>query len=313
MTDDKHAMIYGSFTDNEKRKKKKKIIISIMWSAFSFVFGFLFTGTEAPFGTYPFGIALTSSLTEGAVFSMLGALMRYVLLPDETGVFFICCATTALVCVTRYIFCFLFGGKDGKFGILRLTDALFPRILISTAAALISAFFIFASDSGHLSAVLGGVFSAMLSGALTFIFTSLFDTRYRSEQTTDIGLTALLLVIALSLKTVTVFSFSASLAFAFGATLFCGYRGGAAKGCAAGFLFGFISETALIPPFALAGLCAGMFFAVNPVAAAASSLVGAMCCGIYTGGMEGTLAFLPESIIGAAVITLPAILKILRA
>ena len=117
--------------------------------------------------------------------------------------------------------------------------------------------------------------------------------------------------IALSLADIKFHSVSLSLVFAFGAVLWCGYCGGWARGCAAGFIAAPGCGGELGVELAFFGLLSGLFFPVNAVAASAAGLIAAITYGAVSGGAEKVLSFLPEALIGTSVITVSAILKIM--
>lgn len=106
-------------------------------------------------------------------------------------------------------------------------------------------------------------------------------------------------------------SLSPALIFAFGVTLWCGYCGGWARGCAAGLMLSLACGGGGIAELALFGLFGGLFFPVNCVASSSAALIALVACGAISGGIEKVLLFLPEALIGTSVITVMSILKIM--
>lgn len=313
MTDDRSDFFAAGAKSagDEKRRKLLRTLIRVGEGICSVALGYLFAGTGAPLGTYPFGMALAASMTGNAGFAAFGILLRFVLDGALRGEIFSYCAASVLICAARYVFSFLFLDGKNLFSSGRLTDGLLTRVL-SAAIASIGIMLVSVISTGYDAyALAGGVFTLCASCALTVLLTALFDRRYSSSSAKEAGGAALMFAITMSLSGTFVFSVSPAMVFAFGATLWCGYCGGAARGCAAGFLLGLGCGDGFCAEFALAGLCSGLFYPVGSLAAASASLVSAICCSVFTSGTERALTMLPEALIASVAVTSLALLKIM--
>ena len=95
-------------------------------------------------------------------------------------------------------------------------------------------------------------------------------------------------------------------------TLYVGWLGQPTRSCAVGLLCGLACGGGLYAPiFALSGLIAGIFFEVNSLLAAVGAIAVMICGGLYFGGTEVISDFLPEILTASALITIPALLRIL--
>lgn len=295
------------FADAEK-SRVRKIALRVARSVGIAVFGYLLAGTAAPIDTYPFSIALTASLTSGPIFAAIGIIFRMIFSSGIRSAIFPYGAVAVVICAARYVFAFLFGDKKALLSSGRITDPLTSRVMYSTAGSLVTALLltIFYGFDGYVLA--GGAFSLCCSGALTFLMTAFFDSRYSAKPAREAGLVAVMFLITLSLSDLTVFSVSPALIFSFAATAACGYYGGAARGCATGFLLGIACGYEKCAELALFGLCSGLFIPVNAVAAFSASLIAVASTSMAIGGLEKIFALLPEALIGGAAVTIPAAL-----
>ena len=311
MQNKKFAKKNGMPIEEYGKSSMRKFLIRAVYASGTFLLGLLLSGAKAPLDTYPFIIALTSSLTSCAGFASLGVLCRLTVDGSIGTSAFTYCAAAILVCAARWVFCFLFIDKSRLRGSGRLTDDVLTRVLTACIASIGGALVTVFVCGFDTVTIMGGVFSACASGAMTFLFVSLFDRRYFFPSAYEVGGALLLFGIALSLADIKFHSVSLSLVFAFGAVLWCGYCGGWARGCAAGFIAALGCGGELGVELAFFGLLSGLFFPVNAVAASAAGLIAAITYGAVSGGAEKVLSFLPEALIGTSVITVSAILKIM--
>lgn len=310
MTVNQPGRIAPLFSETEKKRGAKLILRGARSLALAAI-GFLFAGTAAPLDTYPFAIALTSSLTADPVFAVIGIILRMIFSADLRSAVFPYGAVAVVICAARYVFTFLFGDKKTLLLSGRITDALTTRVTYSVAGSLLTAIILllFYGFDGYILA--GAAFSLCCSGALTFLLTAFFDSRYAVRPARDAGCVAVMFLTALSLSGSTVFSVSPALIFSFAAAMVCGYYAGSACGCAVGFLLGIACGYENCIGLALFGLCSGLFIQVNAVAAASASLIAVICSSMAVGGTEKIFALLPEALIGGAIVTIPAALGLL--
>ena len=293
------------------KSNPKNLLLTVLCAAGAFLLGLLLSGAEAPLGTYPFVIALASSLPRGTGFAAIGIILRLLLGgATATGVFAYS-AAAVLAVAARWVFCLLFIGRKELAKTGRLTDDVITRVLFSCIASVGSALVTIFIAGFDTTTILGGMFSACASGAITFLFASLFDRRYYFPAAYEAGGALLLFGIALSLSDISFHSVSLAYIFSFGAVLWCGYCGGWARGCAAGFIISIGCGGGIGTELALFGLFGGLFYPVNSVASAAAALISAVTCGAVLGGTEKVLLFLPEAIIGTSVVAVASILKIM--
>lgn len=293
------------------KSNPKNLLLTTLRSAGAFLLGLLLSGAEAPLGTYPFVIALASSLPKGTGFAAIGIILRLLLGGAAATGVFAYSAAAVLAVAARWVFCLLFIGKKELVKTGRLTDDVITRVLFSCIASVGSALVTIFIAGFDTTTILGGLFSACASGAITFLFASLFDRRYYFPAAYEAGGALLLFGTALSLSGVEIRSVSLAYIFSFGAVLWCGYCGGWARGCAAGFIISIGCGGGIGTELALFGLFGGLFYPVNPVASAAAALISAVTCGAVLGGTEKVLLLLPEAIIGTSVVTVASILKIM--
>ena len=90
------------------KSSMRKFLIRAVYASGTFLLGLLLSGAKAPLDTYPFIIALTSSLTSCAGFASLGVLCRLTVDGSIGTSAFTYCAAAILVCAARWVFCFLF-------------------------------------------------------------------------------------------------------------------------------------------------------------------------------------------------------------
>ena len=284
-----------------------KVIKEAAKAAATLIAGFLFAATKAPLDTYPFAIALVSSLSANPVFAVAGCLLRLLFDVQSRAAIFPYCVACVFICVARYMFSFFILDKKLIVSSGRLSDGMLTRVLCALIGELSTVLFFTALNGFDVYIIAGGVFSMCCGGALTVLLTSFFDKRYTSASANEVGLLALMFLISLSLSPIRIFSVSPALVFAFGATLWAAYTGGAVRGCTAGFLIGIGCGATFAPIAALFGLCAGLFTPVSKLASASAALVAAICCGAVTGGGENVLNYLPEALAGTAAVVMAAL------
>lgn len=304
--------IVGKFApERDGMTKFKRKAALIFGAVFTALLGYLFAGARAPLDTYPFSVTLVASITSNPIFAVFGIIIRLIFSGDGRAAIFPYCAAACIVCAGRYATALVFFDKTSKPVRGRLCDNIAVRVIFSVFGV-VSAIFISALMSGYDTYLLvRGAFAVCCDGALTFLLTSVFDRRYSFSPASDAGAAAILFITVLSLSGSYVFSVSPAYIVAFAATLYCGYSGGASKGCAIGFLSGLACGGGLCTELALFGLCGGLFFTVGTVAASAAALASAICYGVISGGTDKTLTFLPEALVGSVIITIPAILRLL--
>ena len=281
-------------------------------TAGAFFLGLLLSGARGPLDTYPFAIALTASLSSGTGFAALGIVFRFIFAGAEmTGAAFTYSAAAVLTAAARWVFCLLFIGRREISKTGRLTDDVTTRVLSSCIASVGGALVTLFTVGFDAYVVIGGIFSACAAGAMTFLFVSLFDRRYFFPSAYEAGGLLLAAGIAIALSVFSFHSLSPALVFGFCVTLWCGYCGGWARGCAAGAVLSLACGGGGIAELALFGLFGGLFFPVNSVAASAAALIALVSCSAISGGTEKVLSLLPEALIGTSLVTVMSLLKIL--
>ena len=108
MQNKKFAKKNGMPIEEYGKSSMRKFLIRAVYASGTFLLGLLLSGAKAPLDTYPFIIALTSSLTSCAGFASLGVLCRLTVDGSIGTSAFTYCAAAILVCAARWVFCFLF-------------------------------------------------------------------------------------------------------------------------------------------------------------------------------------------------------------
>lgn len=271
--------------------------------------GFFFCTAELPFGARVLGVSLVCAVSRGAPFVLLGVLGRsiteYVFMQDLSLLIFAFAAL--LACAARVIFSMAFW-HPRDFGGFVMRDGLAGRILLSSfVTATASAVVLFFGEYSF-SLLLDGIFATVCAAMFTFLFSLVFEKNYKYTTFFDTGMAAFLFAAVLSLSGIEVLGITVELCVAFAATLYIGYFGQAARGCATGLLIGIACGGPYIPLFAVAGLAAGVFYRIGVLAGSLLS-VGVFVCGsMLTGTGIAYEAYLPEILIGAALVTIPALI-----
>ncbi len=290
----------------------RKVLIRVLRASGAVLLGLLLSSAKGPLDTYPFVIALTASLSSGTGFAALGIVLRFIFGgAGMTVPAFTYSAAAVMIAAARWLFCLLFIGKKELAKTGRLTDDVTTRVLSACIASVGGALVTVFSVGFDTYRLIGGIFSACAAGAMTFLFVSLFDRRYFFPAAYEAGGLLLMVGVTVALSEISFHSLSPALIFAFGMTLWCGYCGGWARGCAAGLMLSLACGGGGIAELALFGLFGGLFFPVNCVASSSAALIALVACGAISGGIEKVLLFLPEALIGTSVITVMSILKIM--
>lgn len=290
----------------------RKVLIRVLRASGAVLLGLLLSSAKGPLDTYPFVIALTASLSSGTGFAALGIVLRFIFGgAGMTVPAFTYSAAAVMIAAARWLFCLLFIGKKELAKTGRLTDDVTTRVLSACIASVGGALVTVFSVGFDTYRLIGGIFSACAAGAMTFLFVSLFDRRYFFPAAYEAGGLLLMVGVTVALSETSFHSLSPALIFAFGVTLWCGYCGGWARGCAAGLMLSLACGGGGIAELALFGLFGGLFFPVNCVASSSAALIALVACGAISGGIEKVLLFLPEALIGTSVITVMSILKIM--
>lgn len=292
-----------------KTGKTVKRFAAFLRAAAYITAGFFFCAAELPFGARVLGVSLVCAVSGGAPFVLLGIVGRSVtetLFAQDFSLLIFALASL-LACVARLIFSAAFW-RPRDFGGFRMRDGMAGRILLASLVTASASAALLILDGYSLSALLDAVFATVSAAMFTFLFSLVFEKSYKFTTFFDTGIAAFLFAAVLSLSGIEVFGVSAGLCAAFAATLYIGYFGQAARGCTTGLFIGIACGGPYIPLFAVAGLAAGVFYRIGVLAGSVLS-VGVFVCGAVLSGADLAYgAYLPEILIGAGLVTLPALI-----
>ena len=281
-------------------------------AAFTLAVGFLFSGTEFPGGAYPLGYALVAAVPQYSVFALLGVLLRcaYAYATGENLLLSAIGACT--LCLFRILLCVAVYGRKMMQKTGRLPDTVSARVLLCAIVTLGFSLIEIIRAGTELSDILFLAVNTVCAASFSFLLTFFFEPEYRFTPAFEAGLGAAAFCLSLSLSNVFIGSFSIGLVISYMITLYVGWLGQPTRSCAVGLLCGLACGGGLYAPiFALSGLIAGIFFEVNSLLAAVGAIAVMICGGLYFGGTEVISDFLPEILTASALITIPALLRIL--
>lgn len=292
---------------------------NLLYDLILFTVGFLLSRCHLIFGAYPLGLAFCAVLPVGIWPALSGVAIGYLSM-GVRGIIFGAVAVIIVILrasVSR-------GGKLFGEGILLracigviggFISAVYEFLLygLTETALLFSLSMIFLTPLGILA--LSGLFftgistSELIGGAENLLSLQGKDDKERYNLIFFQG-SALFLIfsISLSLARVVIMGISFSYVFASFITLFIARRFGALRGMAVGFTSTFAISGLHSVGFALGGLGAGLLFGIGVMQAVV--IGGAALCawGIYTSGLSGMLATMPEYLVASAV-ALPILQK----
>ena len=308
MTDEKTKKSLRSEALSRRGRERKLNLYytagRVFFSLCAVLAGYLFSGTELPFGVYPLGLALVCSSRDYAAEYTAGVFLHAVLFGHE-GLYL-----PAVLCVlsagVRYFLVFYLKraraevqaeGK-GYLNFFRINDELSARMSVAALAGVAYATARTVSG-GRFYDLFAGVFLAFSVLAFTFLFTLAFEEGRGSAGALAAGRAAFLFAAVLAVSDLELFSFSAGIFAAYVATLAMGYTGDGSRGAVAGLLMGAAlgGENTVI--FAFSGLAAGVFYELSPLLGAFAPPVVTACAYMYLSGADALSAALPEVICAA--------------
>lgn len=284
--------------------------LTLIMRAFGFAAaGFFFCAAELPFQARILGVSLVCAVSRGAPFVLLGIVGRsvteYIFAQDLDMLIF--AFGSLLACAARVVFSTAFW-RPRDFGGLVMRDGTAGRILLSAFVTAVASAAVLIIGDYSFSLLLNGIFATVCAAMFTFLFSLVFEKNYKYTTFYDTGIAAFLFAATLSLSGIELFGLSVQLCAAFLATLYVGYFGQAARGCATGLFIGIACGGPYIPLFAVAGLAAGVFYRVGVLAGSLLSL-GIFVCGATLAGTGLSYAsYLPEIAVGAVLVTVPALI-----
>lgn len=290
-------------------RRLRSILRVIMYMAA----GFFFPAAELPFGARVLGAAFVCGVSRGALGAAIGICIRAVteyFYADDKGMVIFALASV-VACAVRYAFSFAVHGEAELKGerprARTLCDPLSARLILSVIVALGAGTAVLIEEKSGFSGYdfLSLFFSAACAAVFTLLFGFAFEKNYKFTPLYDTGTAAVIFCAVLSLSGAKIFGLSAALIVAMAATLYAGYYGGAARACLTGLLCGIACGGIYIPLFAVAGLASGIFFSCGAVSGALVS-VGIFVLGALISGNTDIFSYLPEALLGAAAVALPA-------
>ena len=315
MTKEKFAAGTGETVRGTDRMRTAMRLRSILHVIMYMAAGFFFPAAELPFGARILGVAFVCGVSRGALGVTMGVCVRsvteYFYADDKQMIIF--AVGCVVACTVRYAFSFAVHSPDelkrGKPKSRTLCDPLSARLILSVTVVLAAGTAVLIKEKSGFSGYdfLSLFFSAACAAAFTLLFSFAFEKNYKFTPFYDTGTAAVIFSAVLSFADVRVFGLSAALIAAMAATLYIGYYGGAARACLVGLLCGIACGGIYIPLFAVAGLASGIFFSCGAVAGAGIS-TGVFILGALISGNTDIFSYLPEALIGAAAVAVPAAL-----
>lgn len=307
MTDEKKKKDLRTLSRERNGKKRRKgaelFLRKIALSALAVVTGYLFSGREMPFGTYPLGLALICS-SENYIAEYLAGILIKLIFGGEKGIYLPFAVSAVCACL-RYSLSFFIqknhrstraGEKRVRF--FGVSDDLSMRAAVAAAGCFIYSLCRIVSGGKYYD-LFAAIFFTLVSLALTFMFSFAFDIRYKKSATASAGRAALVFCSVYVLTEVSVMTISLGIAAAYIITLTMGYAGDGARGTVAGLLVGAAvgGEHALV--LAFTGLAAGIFADISRISAVTMPVCVSVLTGLYFLGGDGTLDLLPEALLCA--------------
>ncbi|MBQ8495836.1 MAG: SpoIIE family protein phosphatase [Clostridia bacterium] len=290
-----------------KKNSEKKLLPTLLTA----VLGFLFGGTELPFSLMPFGSALVAALPKYTASALLGILLRSILILAMGGNLPISAVCSSILLLSRIILnIIVFGTKDLS-RLRRLPDSLTTKLLLC-ALFVFGISFADALTSGiSFSALLTAGLSAIVSTGFTLVFAFFFNEEYKDSPVFEAGLGAVIFAAVLSCAPFAFGGFSIGLTAAFSMTFLIGFLGVPTRSASVGLLCGLAVGDIFAPVLSLAGLVTGIFSKTYAIFGGISAAIVTVCTGLYFGGTETVLAFLPELSVSASVVTTLAVFDLL--
>ena len=274
-------------TEEEKKEIIKEKAAKIAGGMGMAVLGLLFTRASLPFGVQPFGAALLCAASQTAPYVYVGLCISSLFSPAPLA-FFLMYTLGILLRIGGSVYL-----REGK-NIRLFSEKRLPRVLCGVTMAFMI---------GMYRTVFGGflyydLFGALLGAAAApvsvLIFSCAFDSRIAASAIRDACLAITAAVGVWSLSGMTFIGFSLSAVAAFIITLYTASECGMLRGGAVGMLCGLGVGALWAPMFALAGLAAGLFRRVSPLAASASALGVGAFYSVWAGGGASVLSFMPD-------------------
>lgn len=275
------------------------------------IIGFFLGGTAFPMNAYPLGIALVAALPRYPLFAVIGIALRCTYEYASGNDIILFGVSAAALCLCRVILSFLVYGRAMIRRTGRLPDTVSVRVLQCAIFALGFSLIQTVRAGMALADIFSLAMNTVCAASFAFLLSFFFEEEYRYTPAFEAGLGAAAFCLSLSLAGIEVGTFSIGILVSYMITLYVGYLGQPTRSSAVGLLCGLACGGIYAPIFALSGLVAGIFFDVNSILAAISSIAVMVCGGLYFGGMESLAEFLPEIITAAILIAVPALLHIL--
>ena len=281
----------------------------------------LFAGRHLIFGSYPLAVALLAVLPDRVWIALAGAVGGSLFL-GKSGIIY---AMIAVLTVFLRIVISGGGTADGETadprpsGLFR--EAPMLRVCCAVISGFVAAVYEVLLNGLTLATVAFGLSMVLLPGLLVLAFYGFFDCGIGAKDLLFGGRSlfassgrdfrrrmaliwyrasaaVFLFFITYSLDRVSLFGIDFSYVFAAAATVFLAKRFGPLYAAAGGFLATLALSAQFSVAFALAGLAAGLLFAVGPIYALAGGCVALSAWSSYAAGLTGLLSTLPEYLIG---------------
>ena len=314
------SRISNIFNSLNKIKQTEKSVL--IYDLILFALGFLLSRCHLIFGAYPLGLAFAIALPTGVWPALSGVAIGYLSM-GVRGIIFAAVSVIAVILRAAV-------SRDGRlFG-----EGILLRMCIGVIGGFLSAVYEFLlyglSETALLFALSMIILTPLSSLALSGLFAakiSATELIHGSENMLSLSgkdekegysliffqLSSLFLIFSVSLSFSGVVMLGISLSYVFASiiTLAVAKRFGALRGMAVGFVSTVAINSMHSVGFALAGLGSGLLFSIGTLGA--TVIGGSALCGwgIYTSGMGGLLATLPEYAI-ASTIALPILQKLGR-
>jgi len=320
MTDEKTKKGLRSQALSRRGRERKRnlyyITGRVFFSLCAVLAGYLFSGTELPFGVYPLGLALVCSSRDYAAEYTAGVFLHAVLFGHKE--LYLPAVLCVLAAGVRYFLVFCLkktrGGapmeEKSYLNFFRINDELSARMSVAAMASIVYATARTVSG-GTFYDLFAGVFLAFAVLAFTFLFTLAFEDGGKNRSALAAGRAAFLFSAVLATAEIELFSFSLGVFAAYAATLAMGYTGDGSRGAVAGLLMGAAlgGENTVI--FAFSGLAAGVFYELSPLLGAFAPPVVTACAYMYLSGEEALAAALPEVICAALATSMLKLMELL--
>lgn len=249
----------------------------------SSVSAFLLAGGEAPFGSYPFALALLcASGYSGTLFVLLGALAGALTLGNAAF-------AHLLVYITAAGARALLSPRTDVQGRRLFEESRHLKILICLSCSFLMGLYTFVSsiDSEGISGVFSLLFSVLFTPALCWLFSHALDIS-RRDASAEAGIYALLFAVIYSLSVHSFFGHSFALSASFFVILASAQHQGALRGSFCGLICALATGQNPLA-YSLSGFASGAFRVFGAVPSALVAL--AVCLGttVYTQGLTSII------------------------